>query len=310
MKISSFLYRQRQRFIYHTTKDEIKKQIAEINRFGERIHIQKGSYYIKEIDFKIPNKKFDFIFTQFDLFISNKKRLGGKYIIDDNELLFKWDYHILNINSASVLFIINEILVSKCYQFRLPNEQKVSIIDIGMNVGIASLYFASLPYVNEIFSFEPFNLTFEFALKNLSLNPKLSTKIHPMKYGLGSKAQLIKSFFNNNNLGINSVVQKNQISDGPTFSDILEIKNASKEVNKILNDRPQDNFVIKLDAEGAEYKIIKDLFRHRLNSRIIGIIIEWHKNGPDEIENYLLKEDFKLYSSTLKQNTGLIYAFR
>jgi FkbM family methyltransferase len=57
------------------------------------------------------------------------------------------------------------------------------------NVGVASLFFASLPHVQEVHSFEPFPAPFARGLKNFDLNPKLARKIRPHNVGLGKTTE-------------------------------------------------------------------------------------------------------------------------
>ena len=310
MQFNSFIYRQKQRIKYHLASDKVTKQIAEINRFAERIRIQNRQYYIKEINLTIPEKKFDFIFSQFEIFINNALTLGGTYKIYQNNLIFAWDILTVNINTAGELFIINEIYVKKCYQFRFPPQHNISIIDIGMNVALASLFFASLPYVKEVFAFEPFKPTYKLALQNLAFNEELSSKIHPRNYGLGKKEEIMETYFSRSDSGLNNIYGRIQEPQKDEDLETIEIKNACSEINEILEKQSQSEFIIKIDTEGAEYEIMESIFSKRVSEKIIGFMIEWHNDGSDRLEKLLLMENFKIYSLSLSKNTGLIYAIR
>src|SRR6185312_6672086 len=50
------------------------------------------------------------------------------------------------------------------YNLIVPTEKKIALIDIGMNVGITSLFYASKPNVEKVFSFEPFVPTFNMTV--------------------------------------------------------------------------------------------------------------------------------------------------
>lgn len=310
MKFSSFIYRQKQKIKYHIAKDKVIKQIAEINRFEERVRLQKQDYYIKELDLMLPGRKFDFIFAQFDIFINNALILDGRYEKKENNLIFTWDNLTININTAGELFIINEIFVRKCYQFRFPLKQSVSIIDIGMNVGLASLFFASLPNVKEVYAYEPFKPTFKLANQNFQYNKGISFKIHPRHHGLGKKEETKEIIFNRSNSGLNNIYRRNQKPQKDENLENIEIRNACSEINNILEKQYQSEFIIKIDTEGAEYEIMESLFSKKVSEKIVGFMIEWHDLGPEKLEEMLLSENFKLYSFNLKKNTGLIYAIR
>lgn len=310
MGISNFIYRQKQKWNYHLSDNDIGKQIAEINRFGELIKSRDNVYIVKELDLSIPKNKYDYVFFRYDLLIQNSHRLNGKYHIKEDRLMFSWDNFNVNICNAGDLFLINEIFVEKCYQFKLPPNRKVKVIDIGLNVGIASLYFASLPYVEEIYGFEPFKPTFDLAVKNLSINTELASKIKIENFGLGNREKIEKIPYNMDNPGLNKSNFKDDGMEKLNIKEMVTIKTAINEIDHILDKNPNKNFIIKIDTEGAEYEIIDSIFSKKLNERIIGFMIEWHNEGPVQIENCLLNTNFKLFSFTISRDTGMVYAFR
>ena len=179
-----------------------------------------------------------------------------------------------------------------------------------MNVGLASLYFASLPYVEEIYGFEPFKPTFELAVNNLSLNTELALKINIENSGLGKCEKIIEIPYNVDNPGLNKSKTNDDGMEKPDIQERITIKTAINEIDHILTKNPDDDFIIKIDTEGAEYEIIESIFSKKLNERIIGCMIEWQKENPDQIENFLLNADFKLFSFIQNKNTGMVYAFR
>lgn len=310
MSLKDLIYRQKQRLRYHFAKNDLERQIAEINRFTEQINILGENYLIKPLSLLLPRSRYDFIFNRFDLFISNCQRLNGEYLIRDNYLIFTWDNISIHLENAGELFIINEIFVNKCYQFRLPQHKNVKIIDIGMNVGYAALYFASLPWVKEVFAFEPFKSSIDAANINFSLNPALSPKIHPFNYGLGDKEEVLEAHFNPQNPGINTTTQDHPRLTDAEITETVFLKTARNEIDGILKSNTEERFMIKIDAEGAEYGILRNLFSQKLGEQIVGFMIEWHLKGPTELEDHLLGAGFKIFSFYLKQSTGIIYAYR
>ena len=187
----------------------------------------------------------------------------------------------------------------------VPEEQYI-VVDIGMNVGFASLYFASIPQVTRVFSFEPFKPTFEDALVNLSLNPSISDKIQPHNIGLGSQNKSLIVGYSSSNKGQNSIYN----SEGKDVENIT-IRSAREILKELIEQFPGSNFYIKLDTEGAEYEIFDSLFNgNDLFSRVKGFMIEWHEKGPISLEENLTRTGFKMISSNLGSKTGIIYAFR
>lgn len=309
MELRCFLYRLKQRANYHLAKDDTARDIAEINKYGLQVRIESNQYVILPLDFHLPKKSFDFVFRRFDLFVSNAKRLNGRYAIENGQLLFSWDQFKVAITSASELFIINEIYVEGCYTFMLPPSQRISVIDIGMNVGLASLSFASLPYVTRVFSFEPFKPTYDLALKNLARNPHLAEKIEPRNVGLGMVDEVLEVAYNAENSGVSSTMSDNPRNAQANSTEHLEVKSARDVIEQILSSQEGD-FMIKMDTEGAEYAIFENLFKEPLENRIKGIMMEWHFKGAQPLEDALRRQGFRIFSFVLGVNSGLIYGYR
>ena len=62
-----------------------------------------------------------------------------------------------------------------------------------------------------------------------------------------------------------------------------------------------------MDCEGAEYEIVENLSKENLLKSVDIIIIEWHDLGAKVIEDYLLLNNFTIFSRSLGPVSGLIY---
>ena len=91
------------------------------------------------------------------------------------------------IQTSEDLCVLDEIFVACLYQFACPTPDLYVVWDIGMNVGIASIYFASLPFVHAVVGHELFADTYEQALRNIALNPTLAHKISANPTGIAAK---------------------------------------------------------------------------------------------------------------------------
>lgn len=307
-----FIYRQRLRVRYHLSKDAVTKRLAEINRYREIVSVTRKGYYIKHLGILLPARKFDFIFKNkvFDLFLNLPQELkGGKYLIEDCVLFFVFEDLKIEICTQSELYIINEIFVRRCYQFVLPNKESVRMFDVGMNVGLAALFFAGLPFVKSIHAYEPFRQTFLQAKRNFDCNPDRSRKIIPHNFGWGAEEQSVDAYYNYENNGINSIFRP-KLHDPIGTIEKLTILPAIDTLVAVLDSFPNDKFVIKIDTEGAEYPIFDSLFAQRLPEQVKGVMLEWHFQGFEHLEDTLLKNGFMLTSFQLDRDSGLIYAFR
>ena len=95
--------------------------------------------------------------------------LGAKITDRQDEISFEWLGIKCAIKSDEDLVIINKVLNLNSNKFAIAGGS--CVIDIGMSVGLASLYFARMPAVRAVHSFEPFSRPFARALTNFALKP-------------------------------------------------------------------------------------------------------------------------------------------
>ena len=81
-----------------------------------------------------------------------------------------------NVASLSNMAVLYEVFKEEIYGVHLIKEELL-VLDIGMNVGVASHFFANNPQVKAVHGFEPFPQTFQEATANLALNPQLQDKL-------------------------------------------------------------------------------------------------------------------------------------
>jgi FkbM family methyltransferase len=208
--------------------------------------------------------------------------------------------------------LIGEILDNNDYAFYM--RERVCVIDIGMNVGIASLYFATLPFVEEIHSFEPFKAPFEQALQNFESNPALSTKIRPCNFGLGGKSEDVDVFYDpSSTIGVS--IRGSARGEKVTIA----IRDVAAEVKEIIANanRKKLKIVIKMDCEGSEFAILDRLEEEGLLDGISLFMVEWHKWWSPEktqqtIIDQLLRHNFIVLDRTHLSNphAGLLNALR
>lgn len=148
------------------------------------------------------------------------------------------------------------------------------VIDIGMNVGIASLAFAENAMVKEVHGFEPFLAPFLRAKQNFDLNPELSRKIKANNYGLSNKNEklIVKSD------DLSTIGTSIRGADEGRI-ETIEVRDASEELKDYVQVARARNLriVCKIDCEGSEFAIIESLERSGMLRDIDAIIMERHK---------------------------------
>ena len=264
--------------------------------------------FLPEINLSIKVNEFEQLLAGYNNAVRLAKEIGATFKVDNKELFISIDDLIFNIQTAEDLFILTEIYVDKCYNFSL--FETVNVIDIGMNVAYASLYFSHNPKVNKVYSFEPFEPTYQNALKHLSINPSYSAKIIPHNYGVGVKDEVLQLEYSEEQRGRVGIkgteLIKEKVLNHSTQS--ITLKSLENSLVPIFN-LSNDNFIIKMDCEGSEYGIIEKMNELKLFKNVKGIMIEWHEKGPDELIDTLNKNGFVVYSlSNDEGSVGMIYA--
>ncbi|OGQ79015.1 MAG: hypothetical protein A2289_22400 [Deltaproteobacteria bacterium RIFOXYA12_FULL_58_15] len=102
---------------------------------------------------------------------------GEPLSFTDDAVLFCYKGLKLTFRQKDEIEIFSEIYQSHLYA--MPFSAHSIVLDIGANIGLASLYFACHPSVAHVESFEPFALTFAILQETLQSNPELARKITP-----------------------------------------------------------------------------------------------------------------------------------
>lgn len=233
---------------------------------------------------------------------------------NDGSLQIAIDNALFNINDEEELFILCEVFVEGAYNLLLPGNKKTALIDIGMNVGITSIFYAAQPQVEKVFSFEPFTPTFKMALKNIELNSSFSGKIQPNNFGLAAGDQQLQipySLKQKGRMGLKGIPEKSSVVKNDVALQPISLKEVKIQFQNI-KDLVKDNYVVcKMDCEGAEYELIDSLFESQLLSLPDVYFIEWHEKSPDSIVDKLMKENYTVINTTFRVlHSGMIYAVK
>ncbi|APS38795.1 methyltransferase, FkbM family [Salegentibacter agarivorans] len=214
------------------------------------------------------------------------------------------------IESQEEFLILKEIFIDEEYKFII--KEKCVLIDIGANIGIASMYFSQFDYIQRIYAFEPVRDTYDLARKNFKENN--ITKIAEFNnYGLGAEDRE-ENFLYNKSVKGNSGI-RGKLSPSHTNRESPEIRKVQiKDVDKVLNPIIKDNrdykIVIKMDCEGAEYEIMNRLSSNSLLNHIDIIILEWHDFKAEPLEDVLRENNFTVFSRNLDSISGIISAVK
>lgn len=208
--------------------------------------------------------------------------------------------------------IIREILIANDYNFL--TKTPFCVIDIGMNVGLASLYFAKLPHVKEVHSFEPFEAPYRRALANFDLNETIAQKISAHNVGLGNGTYTDTVLYDEiSPIGVSA---RGLTHGAPTK---ISIRDAAEVLSGIIDQAKTKGLkvAVKMDCEGSEFPIFESLTAHAVLEKVSVFLIEWHKwwsadKTQTDLITPLLERNFVVLDQTDAANphAGPLYAIR
>jgi len=189
-------------------------------------------------------------------------------------------------NKIGDIDIFKEIIIEDEYKTKNILKNKDIILDIGANIGLFSLYATGVIPHLKIYAFEPFKDNFNKLKENIELN-KLNNII-PLRLALSSSRGKEFLFVSSENTGAHSIYNGGNMDKIIIKTETL--KNALKQTKA--------NF-LKIDCEGAEYKILLSTPKEVIR-KVNRVILEQHitpktlkKYSKNSLINYFKKCGFK-----------------
>lgn len=204
--------------------------------------------------------------------------------------------------------ILSDLFFKNHYDYVFSPCEKYTVIDVGMNSGIVALYLALNPQVEKIYAFEPFKPVYQKALEHFKLNPVYAEKIIAHNFGLGDKDKTIQANFDGFMHSCMSTVEEVYAKNITRKTETAVVKKASPIISEIL--KTENRIFLKMDCEGAENEIMRDLDKEGLLRKIDVMILEWHFNSSQELIEILRKNDFEIFAADTHDGTGIIRALR
>lgn len=250
------------------------------------------------------------IFNKF--IFDNSKSLDLSNIIHDINNNFKDKileiklspfYKIAFLNAKLGKYYAHEILLLEqeliqIYYYKLISDKYKKFADMGTNIGLHTLLASQI--FSEVRSYEPEDKTFNMLLNNLNLNKINNVNAYKKAVSIeDGELTLIKNSENptSNHLEISHVSDKYK----SIYKDLKKTKVNSISFEKVL----EQSDVIKIDIEGHEGEIFKNLDYKFLKNKILFIEIHNDKNSY-EIKNFYNKNIKNIKCSLIKNGIKLI----
>ena len=163
--------------------------------------------------------------------------------------------------------------------YRDINVKDKTVIDVGANIADTPIFFVCLG-AKKVIGIEPFPKNFSLAQKNIEQN-QMNEKIKMINAGCSSTKGFIR---------IDSDVfdTTSTISSSSNGQEIPLIT-----INEIIQDHQiRDNAILKIDCEGCEYDIIKNMEKN-IFQKFSEIFIEYH-NGYQDLRKVLENQGFSV----------------
>ncbi len=230
--------------------------------------------------------------------IAHLASLGVDIAVDATDIIATVNDIRLYLNSDEHVTLLTDIFINNCYTAYLP--RKCVAVDVGMNVGMASLAFAVNPMIERVYAFEPFATPYARALRNFRLNPERSKKLFPHHFGLSDKdAELDVLCEDLDTLGTSVR------GLGRGSKETIRLRDAASELKSIIADARRDGLgvFVKLDCEGSEFPIFEALEREGLFTSIDAMVMEWHMwwsetKTQDDLIRPLVASGFTVFDRT------------
>ena len=186
-------------------------------------------------------------------------------------------FRIFTYDFPTLIALYREIFLDEIYRFSTDSKVPL-IIDCGANMGMAVIYFKSQYPESEILAFEPNPSAYALLEKNIAVNHIMGVSL--FNYAI-TDVEGPMAFYVPEQKGSLSASSKHN-------SEEARIVVAGRRLSGLLSGKKPD--FIKIDVEGDEEKIIKDLKEHHLLKSVGQLAIEFHPQEEREsggVEEFL-----------------------
>ncbi len=164
---------------------------------------------------------------------------------------------------SKFLVLIEEIFIDECYGFHARREDPL-IIDCGSNIGMSIMYFKKRYPAARVIGFEAMKNIFSILQENMNSNRWEGVVLH--NKAVSDKPGTLKFYYDQQELG--TVVKGQEIGAESQVAQVEAVR---------LSDYIQEEVdFLKMDIEGAETLVFKELAEQQKLGFIREMVIEYH----------------------------------
>jgi FkbM family methyltransferase len=192
-------------------------------------------------------------------------------------------FRITGLSYSELLYLFREIFLHGEYSRFTSTKKDPSILDCGANIGMAILYFKKRFPHCRVLAFEPNPKVFECLRKNISDNEL--TGVELVHAGLSDEESLEPIYVDSRNSLISSI----DPNRGGKDSIVVNFVKLSSAIDKRKFD------FAKIDVEGSEEMVARDLHVHNVVQNIDQYFFEYHHNIQNSEQR--LSDFLKIFES-------------
>lgn len=310
------LYRAAQ-YLHFTRNPSLLSLLSRYPRLdlsGLDAHADRRAVSIRGTDVEVTDPSRRFLLRGSNFVARLLKEAGARFQAAPSGAILEAKGVRLHLENWEELFIAAEVFAEGIYNLSVPG--RFVAIDVGMNVGTTSLFFARQPNCTGVYAFEPFPKTIEKAQRNFGLNPSLVSKINVTASGVAARTYEAElEYFEEfkGSVGMNGLpdyIDRTQLA-GTAEKVRVRFQDCSEVLAQVRARHPDACIVCKIDCEGAEYEILDALAASGEISAIGFILMEWHLKGAAPLEKLLSKSGFCYLSFSPQAPThSMVYAWK
>ena len=190
-------------------------------------------------------------------------------------------YSVSYFNKIEFHNLKKEVFKDEVYHLDIDKDKtnEFNIIDVGAYIGLSILYFKSRYPNAHIIAFEPNPNVFPLLEENVEYNNIKNVQLHNIAIGENTKER--KLYIESSGFAAFSTASfKKDAWNGKQKSRPIIVK--TEPLSKYINEKVD---LLKIDVEGAEYEILKELNKSGSFSKIENLLVEYHPSENSKLRN-------------------------
>ena len=166
-------------------------------------------------------------------------------------------------------------------------SHSITLVDVGANVGVYTLYWCSLNSNLRTISIEPFDENYKLLVGNVNMND-FTDRVKFIKQPLSSQKKYGIYDISDKRPGSSSFKFNSKDIQDLGNSELIESLTLDILLNKVVGQK-----ILKIDVDGNDFDILQGAEESLISKDIVSVLIESPEVQQHEIENFLIRFGFK-----------------